>query len=410
MDLWALKSGGGGGGVAAPGGASWGLGRKRVFALRQSASWRRVCGDDGSGVFGWRVLEMGVSGRSGRRNLGCRYLEVRASGKNKGQESSPSHGSNDPSIPEGDGSGGSNSISGETKSEESLTQKSPHLNLDWRTFRANLVAQEKVLGHCPLSPLLSMDGIVGSACSTRAGSDPADPDLSRVNKGQAEDSNKPSEEAVHEKPSNAAGSKWAHPIPVPESGCVLIATDKLDGVHNFERTVVLLLRIGTRDYREGPFGVILNRPLHKKIKQMKPTNSDLATTFADCSLHFGGPLDASIFLVRTNESSPPPSFEQVVPGICVGARNSLDEAAGLVKKGMCHPRDFRFFVGYAGWQLDQLRDEIESGYWIVAACSSDLIGSAALESSSCLWEETLQLMGGQYSELSRKARASVPPS
>ncbi|KAK9095864.1 hypothetical protein Sjap_021361 [Stephania japonica] len=198
--------------------------------------------------------------------------------------------------------------------------------------------------------------------------------------------------------------KWAHSISEPEAGCVLVATEKLDGVRTFERTVVFLLRSGTNNPREGPFGVVINRPLHKKIKHMKPTNLDLATTFADCSLYFGGPLEASMFLLNAGQNPRFPGFEQVIPGLYFGARNSLDEAAALVKKGAINPQDFRFFVGYAGWQLDQLREEIESDYWYVAACSSNLITGASTGSSSGLWEEILQLMGGHYSELSRKPK------
>ncbi|XP_024023761.1 uncharacterized protein LOC21397431 isoform X2 [Morus notabilis] len=184
--------------------------------------------------------------------------------------------------------------------------------------------------------------------------------------------------------------------------------EKLDGVRTFERTVVLLLRSGTRHPQEGPFGVVINRPLHKKIKHMKPTNIDLATTFSDCFLHFGGPLEASMFLLKTGGRSKLPGFEEVIPGLCFGARNSLDEAAELVKKGALKPQDFRFFVGYAGWQLDQLREEIESDYWYVAACSSNLINGGFSDSSSeNLWEEILQLMGGHYSELSRKPKQDM---
>jgi putative AlgH/UPF0301 family transcriptional regulator len=215
-------------------------------------------------------------------------------------------------------------------------------------------------------------------------------------------------EGVKPHESKSLDLKWAHPIPVPETGCVLVATEKLDGVRTFERTVVLLLRSGTRHPQEGPFGIVINRPLHKKIKHMKPTNLDLATTFSDCSLHFGGPLEASMFLLKTGEKPKIPGFEEVIPGLCFGARNSLDEAAGLVKKGVLKPQDFRFFVGYAGWQLDQLRDEIESDYWYVAACSSNLISGGLSDSSSeGLWEEILQLMGGHYSELSRKPKQDM---
>lgn len=115
-----------------------------------------------------------------------------------------------------------------------------------------------------------------------------------------------------------------------------------------------------------------------------------------------------MFLLKTGEKSKLPGFEEVIPGLCFGARNCLDEAAVLVKKGILKPQDFKFFVGYAGWQLDQLREEIESDYWYVAACSSNLIcGASADPSSESLWEEILQLMGGHYSELSRKPKQDM---
>ncbi|XP_037496724.1 uncharacterized protein LOC105638222 isoform X1 [Jatropha curcas] len=272
----------------------------------------------------------------------------------------------DRSIPGGDSSKGNSP--GDKKSNDNSSQKSHGVNLDWREFRAKMVIQEQA-------------EIAETDAANQAGS-PRD--------------------------SKPLGLKWAHPISVPETGCVLVATEKLDGVRTFDRTVVLLLRSGTRHPQEGPFGVVINRPLNKKIKHMKPNSNELATTFADCSLHFGGPLEASMFLLKTGEKAKLPGLEEVVPGLCFGARNSLDEAAKLVKKGVLKPQDFRFFVGYAGWQLDQLREEIESDYWYVASCSSNLIcGGSSDSSSERLWEEILQLMGGPYSELSRKPKQDM---
>ncbi|KAL4329101.1 hypothetical protein HN51_036110 [Arachis hypogaea] len=290
---------------------------------------------------------------------------VTASGK-KNPDNSSSSDNGEQSIPEGDGIRGSNSSDGD-KSDGS-TEKSHHpTNLDWREFRAKLYRDE--LKEESESDTHNQGGILYN--------------------------------------SKNLATKWAHPIPVPETGCVLVATEKLDGVRTFERTVVLLLRSGSRHPQEGPFGIVINRPLHKKIKHMKPTNHDLLTTFSDCSLHFGGPLEASMFLLKSGEKLKVPGFEEVIPGVCFGARNSLDDAAALVKKGVLKAQDFRFFVGYAGWQLDQLRDEIESDYWYVAACSSSLLSSALSDSSENLWEEILQLMGGHYSELSRKPKQDM---
>lgn len=198
------------------------------------------------------------------------------------------------------------------------------------------------------------------------------------------------------------GPKWAHPIQAPESGCLLVATKKLDGTRSFERTVVLLLKAGSNDPREGAFGVILNRPLQRCIKDTEPTNPDLATIFADCPLHFGGPLEASMFLLTTGENVVT-DFDEVIPGLCYGARNSLHSAAELVRNEVLQPENFRFFLGYAGWEFNQLKEELSLDYWYVAACSPNLI-TAASASSTGLWEEILQLMGGRYAELSRKPK------
>ncbi|KAI9105106.1 hypothetical protein K1719_022822 [Acacia pycnantha] len=99
-----------------------------------------------------------------------------------------------------------------------------------------------------------------------------------------------------------------------------------------------------------------------------------------------------MFLLRTGEKLKLPGLKEVIPGLCFGARNSLVEAAVLVKKGILKPQDFRFFIGHSRWQLDQLREEIESDYWYVAACSSCLLCGASTDSSENFWGEILQLM------------------
>ncbi|CAN6328200.1 unnamed protein product [Urochloa humidicola] len=200
--------------------------------------------------------------------------------------------------------------------------------------------------------------------------------------------------------------KWAHAITMPEAGCVLVATEALDDDSIFERTVIFLLRLGSRGTFDGPFGVILNRPLYTKIKHVNPSFRDQATPFGDSPLFFGGPVDMSMFLVRTNDSSRLKGFEEVIPGICYGFRTDLEKAAILMKSGAIRTQDLRFFVGHAAWDYEQLLGEIKAGYWAVASCSTELISDALTGDPSCLWTEILQLMGGQYSELSQKPEDS----
>lgn len=54
-----------------------------------------------------------------------------------------SAGNGDHSVPGDDAK--SNNISDANKTNESSSQKSHHINLDWREFRANLFAREQVI-------------------------------------------------------------------------------------------------------------------------------------------------------------------------------------------------------------------------------------------------------------------------
>ncbi|KAA8530406.1 hypothetical protein F0562_005115 [Nyssa sinensis] len=232
----------------------------------------------------------------------------------------------------------------------------PFVGADWRSFRARLVAAE-------------------GASRPEKPSSEVDPDT-----------------AVDQSPLITIGDKWVHTIHEPEKGCLLIATEKLDGVHIFERTVILLLSIGP----VGPTGIILNRPSLMSIKETRSTVMDVAGTFSDRPLFFGGPLEEGLFLVgpKGGDDGVEKSgvFEEVVKGLYFGTRESVGCAAEMVKRNVVEVGDFRFFDGYCGWEKEQLNDEIRAGYWTLAACSPSVIGLANVGRVE-LWEEILGLMG-----------------
>ncbi|XP_007032638.2 PREDICTED: UPF0301 protein Plut_0637 [Theobroma cacao] len=223
----------------------------------------------------------------------------------------------------------------------------PILDPDWRSFRARLVAEEKV--------------------------------------SRPEDS---SAYADPDHPPVTLGDKWAHIIHEPEKGCLLIAKEKLDGVHIFERTVILLLSTGPI----GPSGIILNRPSLMSIKEMRSTVLDVVGTFSDRPLFFGGPLEEGLFLVSPTGNDNSAVFEEVMKGLYYGTKESVGCAAEMVKRNEVGAGDLRFFDGYCGWEKEQLNEEIRAGYWTVAACSPSVIGLGSVGSVG-LWEEILGLMG-----------------
>ncbi|XP_057769665.1 uncharacterized protein LOC130989646 [Salvia miltiorrhiza] len=224
-------------------------------------------------------------------------------------------------------------------------EEGPFVSSDWRAFRAALVARQR-------APLSSAAG-----------------------------------------PPITIGDKWAHTIYEPERGCLLIATEKLDGVHIFERTVILLLSTGP----VGPTGLILNRPSLMSIKEMRWSAVDASGPFSEKALFFGGPLEEGLFLVSPRggggggvERSG--VVEKVMEGVYYGTKESAGCAAEMVKRSVVEAEEFRFFHGYCAWEGEQLRDEIRAGYWTVAACSPAVIQQTSVGGVG-LWGEILGLMG-----------------
>uniref|UniRef100_A0A0E0DRI7 YqgE/AlgH family protein n=1 Tax=Oryza meridionalis TaxID=40149 RepID=A0A0E0DRI7_9ORYZ len=313
--MWALNlKAGGGGPCLTP--------RRRPLAAAAAgeaapcsvaAAWagRRVVGRRGMAL-----VAVGASGRRGKDGPGG------DGGDDEAKSKASSSSGNDDAASTGDSSDGLNQLHNKSKSNISNSNY-------WRDVRANLVRREQEL-------------LV----------DPSAPSEQKTSSG----------EPAHQLP-----QKWAHPITMPEAGCVLVATEVLDDDSIFERT-------------------------------------DQATPFGDSPLFFGGPVDMSMFLVRASDNSRLKGFEEVIPGIRFGFRTDLEKAAVLMKSGAIKSQDLRFFVGHAAWDYEQLLSEIRAGYWAVASCSTELISDALTGDPSCLWTEILQLMGGHYSELSQKPK------
>ncbi|KAH0939870.1 hypothetical protein HID58_007331 [Brassica napus] len=212
---------------------------------------------------------------------------------------------------------------------------------DWKEFRARLVAGEQAA---------TSDMVVDCSSSTS----------SRI----------------------TLGDKWAHKISEPEPGCLLVATEKLDGVHIYEKTVVLILSVGPSD----TIGVILNRPSLMSIKGTKSTVLDKAGTFSDKRLFFGGPLEERLFLVsprngEDNEVEKSGVFRQVMKGL-----ESVGLAAEMVKRNL---------VGRSELGNEQLKADVLRGYWTVAACSSSVVELGSAVQSHGLWDEVVGLIGPQ---------------
>jgi len=114
---------------------------------------------------------------------------------------------------------------------------------------------------------------------------------------------------------------------------------------NFDATVVYLL-----DTEDGTAGLVLNRPTDIAVADVMPL---LSGPVAEPAVVFqGGPV----------------ALEQ---GVILGAIGSTVTVIDAETAAEAGPGTIRVFAGYAGWETEQLENEISSGGWFVLAGTAD---------------------------------------
>ena len=168
-------------------------------------------------------------------------------------------------------------------------------------------------------------------------------------------------------------------IPVAKGKLLVALPTLLDP--NFRQSVVLVCEHGP----EGTLGLVINRPTELELGSLLEEYPDLN---AAGRVYAGGPVGKNILLVlRRGPNSP------------VGQRILQDVFLGKDLEPLKDPNalneneEFRCFTGYAGWTLNQLNNEIESGAWHILDADSSLVFDA---DPAVLWQEMIRRIGKEW--------------
>jgi putative transcriptional regulator len=164
-------------------------------------------------------------------------------------------------------------------------------------------------------------------------------------------------------------------------GKLILDSGKLAGSF-FEKTVILICRHN----ESGAFGIVLNRPVKKKLGDA--LESDVSEKIATVPLFLGGPVQPE-FLSFLHETEDQPEYD-ILPCLILG--HSLDELKKKIEEEKTTLRT-RAFVGYAGWSPGQLENEMKTGAWFTHPGSLSNIFYAKPEN---LWRHILSQKGGIY--------------
>lgn len=169
----------------------------------------------------------------------------------------------------------------------------------------------------------------------------------------------------------------------PNKGNLLIAEPSIIGDLSFNRAVILL----ADHSKEGSIGFILNKPLEYKLKDL------IADTNSEFEVYNGGPVEQdNLYFIHKVPELIPDSIE-ISLGVFWGG--NFEVVLQLLLEKKLTKKDIRFFLGYSGWEAEQLEQEMESNVWLLAENSY----KETLIEKCCtsFWKEKMLELGGEYS-------------
>ena len=166
-------------------------------------------------------------------------------------------------------------------------------------------------------------------------------------------------------------------IPQNLTGSLLVAHPSLLDP-NFRRTVLF---ISAHDPNDGALGVILNRPLDKQVGDL--VTDEAPAALSEVPVYLGGPVGKNQLMFAVLE------WEQG-HALKLNHNVALEEANDLIGQD---PESIRAFVGYAGWGVGQLEQEMKQNAWLVHKPTAATLKRERL---SKIWFDIMSSMGPWY--------------
>ena len=167
-----------------------------------------------------------------------------------------------------------------------------------------------------------------------------------------------------------------------KKGYILVAAPSIVGDLSFHRTVVVLVD----NTNETLMGFVINKKLDYSLNEVA---NQLKKSFP---LYYGGPVETdSLFFIYNSKVKVSGSMS-----ICKNLNwgGDFDEIVKLINDDKISKEDIKFFLGYSGWNPNQLKNEMKDKNWeIFKNIDQDLVLSNETEG---IWKNYLNSIGGEY--------------
>ena len=173
---------------------------------------------------------------------------------------------------------------------------------------------------------------------------------------------------------------------LPSRGRILISEPFLRDA-TFGRSVILLV-----DHTdEGSMGLVIN-------KQLPLLLNDIIMEFKyldEIPLYKGGPI-ATDTLFYLHTLSDIPGSIPISKGLYLNG--DFDEIKKYILQGNQISECIRFFLGYSGWDSEQLSNEIRENTWLVSEEEKSYLMKNNIKD---MWRKALEKLGSKYETWSR---------
>ncbi len=159
-------------------------------------------------------------------------------------------------------------------------------------------------------------------------------------------------------------------------GKLLVARPSLLGDPSFGRSVVIM----AEQHESGSLGFVVNHPIPYSMKGLLPDFK------VDTPIFQGGPVnqDRLFYIHKLANLS---NTKALGNGLFWGG--DLSELENALDTGMITQDEVRFFVGYAGWEKNQLEQECKDNSWLLVKNNYDVFSAP-----TSLWSKILSDLGG----------------
>ncbi len=171
---------------------------------------------------------------------------------------------------------------------------------------------------------------------------------------------------------------------IPRPGSLLVAEPFLRERY-FHHAVICLV-----DYepRGSAMGIVLNNLTSYTLQDVLPS----VKAKTPIPIYCGGPMSCDRLYFMHTLGELIPDSREVTPGLYIGG--DFETVLSIVNDGYSTDSHLRFFLGYSGWDVEQLDGELLKNVWAVTDISS--LDTVLTGEEDAYWHRVVRGMGKKY--------------